>query len=1383
MAVVGVLEIQMAADLARLSNDMKRAQTTVAGTVRMINNVLNTIGAGISFAVIGTMIKDVTALNQRYQELGISMGVVGRNVGVQKSVMESTAVSIQKMGISMIESRQAVIKLAAAHIDLSNAEKLADLARNAAIRGGKNTSDALNNIIEGVQRGEVELLKGIGINVSFEQSYKELADSMGTTSNKLTPLEKQFARLNATLKDGESTFGLYDATMNNAGKQFRSTDRLVENLKVRIGGLFDLSARSLIIAYTASLKDLDGGISTITESGKMERWGDGIARTLAFIGDGLRSTVSLFNILGISINSALAQADALTRLDFSSIADIQKRSGADIQAEIDGMSKFRDALESQIVQRDLLSDSVTGYSATLLKLQEDEEKAAKASKEAANTAAQEAKRRVDFIAGLKDEIQKIGLDTFEVRKLEAAKLGLLKTAGPLIDSLKQETKAFNEHQEALSKIKSITESVATDQEKYAQRVAELDGLLKQGLGLETYNRALAQAQKELIGVSTTAKTTFNEMDQYAIGAARNIQSAFANFLFDPFEGGLKGMLKSFGNILRRMVAEMAASKLLSGASSFFTGGSSSGSSLSSFFGGGSGSGGGFNVFSTSNLLSAGSTIYQGFAGGFAASAGSLFSGAGAVAGSGTLSAFGAGLGGDALGGLIAGTEAGLSGTAAASAASSGASVGASGAFGAIPIVGLAILANTIANGLLENDKKIGGMSSDKIDNITRLGLPNLLKGILPSFFDSIIANPMAKLVTALFGRGPYKLKETNLIGSATSEGFQGSVSSKVKSQGGALVSDRTKRIIIDTDTLELVAGSTVKFPDLTDSLKSMTELLNFTLDGAISLINDNVSKTSALLGLGSTAGFSTDINIASKKGEFFSADQITAELQRVEEEFIRHVLPSIDILQKAGETVVQTFQRVGAEFDVLASVVATQGKSLSDARDAVRGISAQDRSAFIEKSGGIEALASQTQFIFDNVITDAERLRIKTDQLSEELAAVGVTSIVTAEQLRKAWTSGGLSEELQLAALNLAPLILEVDRLGSSADKVATSLSSVDLLGNANSAFATLQKSVDTERNRLTVDYNNTIQKVNVSISALSALSSALKSTVEAINPVGLTQARRTIQQAIAEASSGNVVSLDSVRSSLTALSQNDTSSFGSRVDFLRSQAQNVSLLHELSRLTDDQLTIEEQHLKALESGFTAEMTRLDLIISGAQTQLDALNKIDSSVLSIAAALAGFNAAAGAANISNISSGIVASTGIASTSNSRTGLRDLQAAGATPLQLYNAAKSSGLSIDQSASVLGFSSNDVNQFLSDTKLPRFEVGTNYVPQDMPAFLHKGEEVKPRAYVESDRASAEETNKLLKQVIDLLSDSGRHSKKTADLLTQVTRDGESLVTVAA
>lgn len=79
----------------------------------------------------------------------------------------------------------------------------------------------------------------------------------------------------------------------------------------------------------------------------------------------------------------------------------------------------------------------------------------------------------------------------------------------------------------------------------------------------------------------TANTQFKEMSVYADQAARNMQSAFADFLFDPFEGGVKGMLKSFIDAIRRMMAEKAAAAIFDSVSN---GGLGLGGLIGSLFG-------------------------------------------------------------------------------------------------------------------------------------------------------------------------------------------------------------------------------------------------------------------------------------------------------------------------------------------------------------------------------------------------------------------------------------------------------------------------------------------------------------------------------------------------------------------------------------------------------------------------------------------------------------------------------------------------------------------------------------------------------------------------------------------------------------------------------
>jgi len=61
--------------------------------------------------------------------------------------------------------------------------------------------------------------------------------------------------------------------------------------------------------------------------------------------------------------------------------------------------------------------------------------------------------------------------------------------------------------------------------------------------------------------ASTAQGHMEQLSSFAEQAARNMQDHFAQFLFNPFDGGLTGMLRGFSDTVRKMAAELAASRL------------------------------------------------------------------------------------------------------------------------------------------------------------------------------------------------------------------------------------------------------------------------------------------------------------------------------------------------------------------------------------------------------------------------------------------------------------------------------------------------------------------------------------------------------------------------------------------------------------------------------------------------------------------------------------------------------------------------------------------------------------------------------------------------------------------------------------------------------
>ena len=271
-----------------------------------------------------------------------------------------------------------------------------------------------------------------------------------------------------------------------------------------------------------------------------------------------------------------------------------------------------------------------------------------------------------FLQSLNKEVETLNKNTFEIKKLEASKLGLSKVADPLIDKIQRETEAHKKQADALQKGISITQQMRTKEEQFSDTQKELNDLLKGGaITQETYNRALSKAGEELKKVENKAADAFPKMEEFAIQASRNIQNAFSNSIRLGLDGDFKGMVASFKAALLQMVAEAAALDL---AGAIFGKSNNQGSFLANMLGLKGGTGGGLSLGKTAGGLlgfiglSGGSSPAMAFTGqSFLGGAGTALGGQGLSGGGlsslssigGTLAGAGIGIG---IGSMIGGNK-------------------------------------------------------------------------------------------------------------------------------------------------------------------------------------------------------------------------------------------------------------------------------------------------------------------------------------------------------------------------------------------------------------------------------------------------------------------------------------------------------------------------------------------------------------------------------------------------------------------------------------------------------------------------------------------------------------------------------------------------------
>jgi len=176
-----------------------------------------------------------------------------------------------------------------------------------------------------------------------------------------------------------------------------------------------------------------------------------------------------------------------------------------------------------------------------------------------------------LLQGAKSEIELIQDELVEAQRLGA--LGLLggdasqqdlRVIEQLKGQLREATAEADGTAEALERAKNIVSGTLTEVEVLTAELAEAQELSNAGFfeGVEGGDNAIARLIEQLDEAKEKANETTDQMSKFAEQAARNMQDQFANFLFDPFQDGLDGLLRGFIDTIRRMLSELLAAKAL-----------------------------------------------------------------------------------------------------------------------------------------------------------------------------------------------------------------------------------------------------------------------------------------------------------------------------------------------------------------------------------------------------------------------------------------------------------------------------------------------------------------------------------------------------------------------------------------------------------------------------------------------------------------------------------------------------------------------------------------------------------------------------------------------------------------------------------------------------
>ena len=276
---------------------------------------------------------------------------------------------------------------------------------------------------------------------------------------------------------------------------------------------------------------------------------DGVLGQFDSLGDGIERVKKIWDGSFEEMGSAAAGMAGLVKPSIGAVNQELDKTGKSARGAADEVGNFIRQLEFSVATLGMTADETDRYRLAM---------------------AGASQAQLDYVASLQARV--------EVDRL-------------LGEMMEQETAYLDDLNWLMTQYDELITGASRETLEYSKTLADLNTLLQAGkISQDEFNAAVGRAEE----AASKAKGGFENFSELAMEAAKRSQGAFADFLFDPFGQGLKGMLQGFADTLQRMAAEAAAAKIFESLLGGSGGGGilgGIGSAIGGFFGGGRANGG------------------------------------------------------------------------------------------------------------------------------------------------------------------------------------------------------------------------------------------------------------------------------------------------------------------------------------------------------------------------------------------------------------------------------------------------------------------------------------------------------------------------------------------------------------------------------------------------------------------------------------------------------------------------------------------------------------------------------------------------------------------------------------------------------------------------
>jgi len=570
-ALTGRFDTDMQRTSRRTQREIKKMQRDFEQFGRRVGLAISAAATGFAYMVMRT-----TKAADEMVKLGHTMGLTAEETRRLQWLSDRTGVSVQNLATVMQRATREISK--ARDGTGAAADALKQLGLNAGDLMRMNQEQrfaALAKAIKGVadEGRQAEIAYAL-----FGRQGQQMLGMINRQGDSLGELSAKFDQFNLALSNlqADNVESLADAFTDVSTVVDMARQRFVADLapaiEIVVERLFLAEARAGEFGDTvadaagktvrafAFVMDAVEGVRRV-----FQVWGRVLAVTFASMELGVwQFADSVVNGPGRAINWLLQQASRIPGINIEfqfndpvpQVRHLMNRAAGIVR---EGVGDIQGILMAPLPGQTMLAEYAERMGRDV---PESVRRAAAAMDELAKagTVAESAVGRM--ISAIEDQFNTLGQTGSQVQlyrlQMEGATEAQLKYAAALLRIID----AHEEHDRLLREAERVMDDNKTTAERFAGEISKLNDLFDAGvLSVEEYNKAVARIQDSFFPVEETEKAV-NQMDEFARQAARSMQQHFADFLFNPFENGLKGMLQGFVQTIHKMLAEIVAAQLL-----------------------------------------------------------------------------------------------------------------------------------------------------------------------------------------------------------------------------------------------------------------------------------------------------------------------------------------------------------------------------------------------------------------------------------------------------------------------------------------------------------------------------------------------------------------------------------------------------------------------------------------------------------------------------------------------------------------------------------------------------------------------------------------------------------------------------------------------------